>query len=574
MAAFFTSCSDDSLVGNGEFEEGVMTRITLNLSSRRDGTRATGTPENAAYDIEKIHDWWVAFVDQHGVVRAVVSRPGGITGGYVEEEKLEVDVPTGTYTLYAFANLSMSALKTAGYTFTVGSAYPSGVETAQWELRQDWNNAVDIPMSGKQSVTVTGRANEVFSIEVVRMLAKFDVQFTNESLKDITINYLKMSQTLTDYVPLLPNYTYLDSGWPVSPFVDGNMLTTYRPTDTPGCTYNFNSATQTHYGLIETVHGGPWEVQLTWLTGKSTVASDVLELSFTITSDKELNNVIVKVEENGHGDINYISQSLHLLPGEPQNFSVQGMTGKAMSNVKLVLGLGDHNPANTTVQVKDLVFRKTVARPYVRKYSTLYGTAPKLVNKTGTFNDRFYLRESQANYNISQRYLMTVNVTRDGGRPEDMLFALTKELSSIYRNDHIVLPVILSDYMVSLDVNFYPPILGYPAEITRESEEEFLCEFATQGTFEILPDVVNASNGYHLVYATGDPHYTYKITGISDPNNIFSVTPAIELGTGETIGELNTNVGVAYVDIEVTVHRTSAADQIYDRRIYIIRKNY
>ncbi len=322
MAAFFTSCSDDSLVGNGEFEEGVMTHITLDLSSRRDGTRAaTGTPEDAAYNIEKIHTWWVAFVDRYGVVRAVVSRPDALTT-YVEEEKLEVDVPTGTYTLYAFANISQQDLKTmTGVSFTAGSTYAANsAETAQIKLLQDWDNDVDIPMSGKQSVTVTGRANEVFSIEVVRMLAKMDIQYINESIRDITINSLRMTQSPSDYIPLLPNYTYLNSGWPVDKFVDGTIVRNNATPATYGNPYTYSNSTFTHSMTVVDPHSGsdPWQAVMRWTPSPavSVSASDLVDLSFTITSDKDL-TVRVKVEQQGDGGIFLVSEDISLTAGVP-----------------------------------------------------------------------------------------------------------------------------------------------------------------------------------------------------------------------------------------------------------------
>lgn len=429
LAIPLASCSDPVQIegeGKGEVREACVTMAI--------GTRATGVPEGAQADVEKIHTWWVAFVDKDGIVRHVESRPSSLTS-YVEEERVEMNVPTGTYTLYAFANITPEALKAeTDIEFIVGNKYPLTVATAEYRLAMPWASGKELPMTGKQEVTVTGRANEVFSIEVVRMLAKMDVRFANESRKQVTINSLKMSQSQTDKVPLLPNYTYLESGW---------------DTDVP-CT----------------------------------------------------------------------------------------------------------------------------AREYLRTYSSLLAAAPVLDAYDGVsakgYVDIFYVRESQANYNVTGRYLMAVNITREGGNPEDLLFALTKDLRSIYRNDHVVIPIILSDYQVSLDVNFYPPIGGYPAVITEESDEGFYCKFGTEGDFEIYPKVEDTYNGYALLYGTGDPKFTYTIS-VSDPEGIFTTIPAVT-PSGEILGCIGNTPGKAYVDVEITVSRTGVTDQIYDRRIYIIRE--
>ena len=427
-AVVAASCSEDNT--DNQDSEGRTVAVEMVI-----GTRATGTPEAAQADVEKIHTWWVAFVDKNGIVRHVESRPAGLTS-YVDEERVEMNLPTGTYTLYAFANISQEELKSkTGVEFVEGNAYPSAVKTVGYAITMPWAPDKELPMSGWQDVRVTGRTNEVFSIEVVRMLAKMEVRYTNESRKKITINRLKLSQSETDNVPLLPNYTYLESGWD---------------------------------------------------------SDDPCE-----------------------------------------------------------------------------------ARDYVRPYASLLADPPVLDAYTGGspkgYDDIFYVRESQANYNVTGRYLMAVNITREGGHAEDLLFALTKDLRSIYRNDHIVIPIVLSDYQVSLDVNFYPPIGGYPAVITEESEEGFYCKFGTEGDFEIYPKVEDSYNGYALLYGTVNPKFTYSITAISDPSYIFSTDPAVT-STGEILGELSTNTGTAYVDVKITVSRTGVTDQIYDRRIYIIRE--
>ena len=123
---------------------------------------------------------------------------------------------------------------------------------------------------------------------------------------------------------------------------------------------------------------------------------------------------------------------------------------------------------------------------------------------------------------------------------------------------------------MSLDVNFYPPIGGYPAVIIEESHEGFYCKFGTEGDFEIYPKVEDTYNGYALLYGTGNPKFTYTIS-VSDPEDIFTTKPAVT-PSGEMLGCIGNTPGKAYVDVEITVSRTGVTDQIYDRRIYIIRE--
>lgn len=409
-----------------------MTHVSMTLA-----TRATGTPEAAASDAEKIGSWWVAFVDNGRIVRAVVERPAGRTD-YVEEETVELDVPTGTYTLYAFANITQTELQTQkSISFTVGLAYPSGIETATWTLATPWTSGVDIPMTGKQSVTITGRANQTFSIEVVRMLAKMEFQFTNISSAPLTINSLSIKQVQKTTVPLLPNYSWLESGWTFA-------------------TSKIDDATT----YTRTYNGSPLPVISLDATGGTTTSA----------------------------------------------------------------------------------------------------------------TDIFYMIESQADFvTPSQSYLMTLNVTRSGV-PDNLYFSLNKDkIQTIYRNDHVVIPLNIFDYIVSLDANFYPPIGGYPAIIKEDKDkDEFYITFKTQGEFEILPTVYNASTGTNVYY----PHWDYNSTTVTVTGDaIFTVPPHIDTTTGELLGKLSTNEGTAVIDVEIKVEVSSGVWQVYTRRIYIIRSN-
>lgn len=290
-------------------------------------------------------------------------------------------------------------------------------------------------MTGTQKAWVVGRANEVLDIEVVRTLAKMDVQFSNESGRAVTIKSLKMSQSVADQVPLFPDYTYLEQGMP--------------------------------------------------------------------------------------------------------------------------------EPTATT----------SPARDYIRTYaSTGYTLAAHVTGSTpASMRDVFYVRESQADFNLTHRYLMTVTMERDGSGETEQLFALTRELHSIYRNDYIVIPVVLGDYRVGVHALFYPPIGGYPAALVTESNEAFYCEFGTEGDFEVYPTVEDTQAGNALVYGTGEPHYTLAIRAVSDPDGILARKASLA-ATGEITGRLGTATGTAWVDVEVTVHRQGASDQVYERRIYLVRK--
>ena len=192
---------------------------------------------------------------------------------------------------------------------------------------------------------------------------------------------------------------------------------------------------------------------------------------------------------------------------------------------------------------------------------------------TESFSSRFYVRESLASSNIVGRFMVNVGIEREG-KMEEILYTLSGDsLSGINRNDWVQIPIRFTDYNVSLNVNFYPPIGGYEAVIEEDNKKEFYCKFKTQGKFEIFPSVYNASDDATVYYPNWD--YSSTTLKVSDPNNIFTVTgtPTIDTTTGEIIGTLGTNTGTAYVDVVVKVKTASGVwqDAVYKRRVYIIR---
>ena len=432
MLFIFAACTSDE---TDQVAEGAMMHVSMTIGTRA----ATGVPETTTIDDELIHSWWVVFVNNAGNVQKIVDRPVGLTT-YVEEEKVELDIPVGTYTLYAFANISKSDLNTkTGLTFTEGAACPADIDSKTFALTNGYTG--EIPMTGKQSVAVTGRANQTFSIEVVRMLAKMEMQYSNKSTKALSINSLSIKQVQKTPVSLLPNYTWLDDGWP---FANLSTATTYPRS------YN----------------GSPLPV--------------------------------ISLDAKG---------------GSKTNES-----------------------------------------------------------------DIFYMMESQADYAApSQSYLMTLNVTRNGAT-DNLYFTLDKtKIQTIYRNDYVIVPLTITDFIVGLDAHFYPPIGGYPAVITEDKDkDEFYVTFKTQGDFEIMPTVYNASTRTNVYYPKWD--YSSTTVTVSDPDNIFESSrggklPTIDTTTGELLGKLSINEGTAVIDVEIKVEVSSGVWQVYPRRIYIIRRN-
>lgn len=184
-----------------------------------------------------------------------------------------------------------------------------------------------------------------------------------------------------------------------------------------------------------------------------------------------------------------------------------------------------------------------------------------------------YLRESAAADglpapNPTGRFRLRVSVSRNGAPATDY-FALTEELPALSRNDYVTIPLMLTDYILDVDVSFYPPIGGYPAVVVDELGDYYTITFGSTGYFSITPyvyDAAGAANGQPL-----SPE-TIAVTAVSDPDGIFATPPDYNPSDGEIVGELGTNAGTAQVDLAVTVRQTPAVDYTFTRTIRIIRQ--
>lgn len=448
--AFFAACtSEEELDANG-YGKTVKAKVSL-------ATRATGTPEAHETERELINDWWVLFVNNSGEIVKYIDRTMATDEtSAVEREEFDLEIATGDYIAYSFANITKTQVETVtggtgslnvgktmpdltSVNFNVASIVPNGTNVS--------TTSPLIPMTGKQSVRFASGGMQFIELEVVRMVAKMEFEYRNSSSKKLDIVSLSLNSMQTDKVPLLPDYDILENGWTF-------------PTTTYG---SLTSLSRTYDGAS----GHPAAISLAAYSGSGTPASHA---------------------------------------------------------------------------------------------------------------DKFYMQESTARQTESKRYLLSLNVKRNGGSPETLYFMLdktyeepTKPLQTIYRNDYLIVPLNITDYIVSLDANFYPPIGGYPAIITEDKDkDEFYITFRTQGEFEILPTVYNASTGTNVYY----PHWDYNSTTVTvTGDDIFTVPPHIDTTTGELLGKLSTNEGTAVIDVEIKVEVSSGVWQVYPRRIYIIRSN-
>lgn len=430
MAACASEANDDPEVDGG-VSEAPFRVVTADKSID------PGTPKG-----ELINSWWVAMVDSRGVVRSIVWRD---CSEAVWQDDFKTKLTNGTYSAIAFANrIPVEAIDTDGlkyYTyevgdatlrFKVGEAAPTGLETLLWDetAPQDWADGTPVPMTGYQTnLQVTGRQTEPFNIEVVRLVAKMELRFTNGGERDLTIHSVTLSSMGADRVFFFPRY-----------------------------------------------------------------------------------------------------ESLGLQPVLPTPYVQADLT---------------HN---------------------------IGATLPALSADTYTHASAFYLLEGTARQLVSNCYKITARVTHEAGQgleaSTDDIVALLTDIHSVNRNDHIIVPITFTDWLIEPKVTFYPPIGGYPVMITEERQQEFYVRFGSMGEFSIMPRPRIATPGSQwLTPDEYDCELDFALTGGA---NIFDKNPAIDPVTKEITGIIGAYPGSARIDL--TIYLPCGGVKVgIKRHIFIIR---
>ena len=179
-----------------------------------------------------------------------------------------------------------------------------------------------------------------------------------------------------------------------------------------------------------------------------------------------------------------------------------------------------------------------------------------------------YIKESLSTKENDEAFTVGLTVSHVDGIQEHQQYNITKDIRGyINRNDWIVIPITLSQYDVSVEALFYPPIGGYPAVLSTVAPDgSQVFTFGTEGEFAIVPHVIDKLSGTHLAPSG----YSIELGTITDESGIFAKTPTVMTTSAslpdEITGTLSQTKGKATVEVNVKI-----GSQIYTRKIYIIR---
>lgn len=263
--------------GKGEGEKmQVELRLTASANSltrscsTSDGvTRASWVDTNAAREGEMMHNCFVVIV-QNDKIQSIVQRD---FTEEVEQTSLKAKAELGNATFYSFANITPAEL---GITMTTT---PAEIESKYYKVEGNTAqlSAKGIPMSNKQTVNITSKKQQV-DLEVIRMMAKVELNFTNDTGYDLSIKSVKLTD-ITDNaannVSLLP---MKDASGNVVPNI--NVAATYKDYTvsiggTSGTQVKNGGTLQTTFYVNESVARNPKYFVLSINTDKGTVTNRI-----------------------------------------------------------------------------------------------------------------------------------------------------------------------------------------------------------------------------------------------------------------------------------------------------------
>lgn len=263
--------------GKGEGEKmQVELRLTASANSltrsysTSDGvTRASWVDTNAAREGEMMHNCFVVIV-QNDKIQSIVQRD---FTEEVEQTSLKAKAELGNATFYSFANITPAEL---GITMTTT---PAEIESKYYKVEGNTAQLSDkgIPMSNKQTVNITSKKQQV-DLEVIRMMAKVELNFTNDTGYDLSIKSVKLTDitdNVANNVSLLP---MKDASGNVVPNI--NAAATYKDYEvmiggTAGTKVANGGKLQTTFYVNESVARNPKYFVLSINTDKGTVTNRI-----------------------------------------------------------------------------------------------------------------------------------------------------------------------------------------------------------------------------------------------------------------------------------------------------------
>lgn len=245
---------------------------------------------------------------------------------------------------------------------------------------------------------------------------------------------------------------------------------------------------------------------------------------------------------------------------------------------KMIVEKIDFQPvASASIKLFDYPTASAPTMPEGTTYSKLTSSPNLSIDPTKGDSFSFYLREVTSNH-PTESFPISIYYRRGSATAElQEMTALLYDFKFINRNDWLKIPITLTDRKLVLDVDFYPPIGGYPPVSWVDKDDEYYVTFATGGWFSITPTVVNKTDG--SIVPNKDVTMTIPATGGISNTSFFRIQPTVS-SSGEITGEIATGLAKdakSVVTVEVTVTDKDASGnfitkETFKRKIHFICK--
>lgn len=389
--------------GKGEGEKmQVELRLTASANSltrsysTSDGvTRASWVDTNAAREGEMMHNCFVVIV-QNDKIQSIVQRD---FTEEVEQTSLKAKAELGNATFYSFANITPADL---GITMTTT---PAEIESKYYKVEGNTQtlSTKGIPMSNKQTVNITSKKQQV-DLEVIRMMAKVELNFTNDTGYDLSIKSVKLTDitdNAADNVSLLP---MKDASGNVVPNI--NDAATYKDYTvsiggTSGTQVKNGGTLQTTFYVNESVARNPKYFVLSINTDKGTVTNRIAMTEWSKIARNDYLVIPVKLVDYRIELEPQVFTAIGVIP--ELSYSVDRITATFKSygefHLKLhVIKRSDDTELNNWT-IKDI--RTLEADPAGGEGTSIYDEAPYFEKRTKTIEGYISPRKGYAIHEIN-----------------------------------------------------------------------------------------------------------------------------------------------------------------------------
>lgn len=266
---FMAACSND--IDTSTSDEGGQAIVDIHLSARSE--RPAG-PASRAVDVnaadEEMMKNYVIIIAQGNDIKRILTKEN--LSNAESDEYAGVHLDEGTYTFYSFANISLADLGLEATSTTL----PADFDNKSFAVSGNQNTISGfpkgIPMSNKQTIPVEKKATEV-DLEVVRMVAKMQLNLTNVTGSDIKVTKVQLSDITDNGTSTAPNLYLLPTDK-----VEGVSCTPHLATTATSSTYSYDVPEQQ-----QTVKSGKGTTSLTFYLNESQ-AHDPSQFELTLTT--------------------------------------------------------------------------------------------------------------------------------------------------------------------------------------------------------------------------------------------------------------------------------------------------